>query len=75
MNDAYPEPESRHASGIPEPGGVPPGETPPAEDGLSGSGPQETYNPTTGWAAGPLIALMIVVLLFSVFFLVGYLTR
>jgi len=80
MNDKYPEPEPRQAGGgpvpgTPEPGGVPPEETPPAEDGLSGAGPRETYNPAKGWGAGPLIVLMAVVVLFAVFFIVGYLTR
>jgi hypothetical protein len=56
-------------------GGVPPGETPPGEDSLSGAGPRETYNPVKGWGPGPLIALVVLVLLFAVFFLVGYLTR
>jgi hypothetical protein len=76
MNDKNPEPESQAAPGEPEPGGVPPEETPPGEGGLSGTGPAETYhNPVKGWGAAPLIVLMVVVLLFAVFFIVGYLTR
>lgn len=58
------------------PGGVPPEETPPPEDGLSGTGPRETkHNPTTGWGPLPLVLLTVVVVLFAVFYLVGYLTR
>ncbi|MEU8571465.1 DUF6480 family protein [Streptomyces pathocidini] len=85
MNERIPEPESRPTSpgtperptspGTPEPGGVPPEETPPAEGGLSGAGPRETYNPAKGWGAGPIIAVMAVVVLFAVFFVVGWLTR
>ncbi|MFF6837078.1 DUF6480 family protein [Streptomyces sp. NPDC012438] len=50
-------------------GGTAPGETPPAESGTStGTGP---YRPLRrGWAAGPLLALWIVVTLCALFFLV-----
>ncbi|MFF3749359.1 DUF6480 family protein [Streptomyces sp. NPDC002018] len=48
---------------------VPPGETPPGEGGLSGAGPQETHNPTTGWSKGPLAAILIVSLFVAGFFL------
>lgn len=50
-------------------GGPQPTETPPAEDGIGGIGPRETYNPTKGWAAGPLTAIIIVSLLVAGFFL------
>ncbi len=50
-------------------GGPHPTETPPAEDGVGGIGPQETWNPTTGWAAGPLTAIIVVSLLVAGFFL------
>ncbi|MFF9343923.1 MULTISPECIES: DUF6480 family protein [unclassified Streptomyces] len=50
-------------------GGVQPGETPPAESGTgTGTGP---YRPLRrGWAAGPLLAVGVVVLAFALFFLV-----
>ncbi|MGP3999440.1 DUF6480 family protein [Streptomyces sp. 8N706] len=73
MNEKYPEPGSERP-GV-EPGGVPPGETPPGEGTLSGAGPRETYNPAKGWGKGPIIILMVVVVLFAVFFIVGYFTR
>jgi hypothetical protein len=43
--------------------GVPPTETPPAEDGIGGTGPREVYNPAKGWAAAPLVIIGLVVLL------------
>jgi hypothetical protein len=48
--------------------GARPGETPPAEGGLSGTGPRETYNPVKGWAAAPITLLTVVVILFIGFF-------
>ncbi|QKW04964.1 hypothetical protein HUT18_15380 [Streptomyces sp. NA04227] len=50
------------------PGLVPPGETPQGEDSTAGAGPEETYNPTTGWAKGPLSVMAILVLLMVVGF-------
>ncbi len=47
--------------------GVPPGETPPAEGGLSEAGPRETYNPTKGWSKGPTIVIWLFVALFVTF--------
>ncbi|WP_330241759.1 DUF6480 family protein [Streptomyces sp. NBC_00525] len=69
--DPGPEPRPGDPAGL-EPGRlVPPGETPPAEGGLSGTGPQDTtYNPPKGWAKGPLALLAVVVLLVAAFFLV-----
>ncbi|MEU6083520.1 DUF6480 family protein [Streptomyces sp. NPDC047108] len=75
MTEKRAETEERTVPGVPEPGGVPPQETPPAEGGLSGAGPRETYNPPKGWGAVPLILLMIVVVLFAVFYVVGWVTR
>ncbi|MFC0597696.1 DUF6480 family protein [Streptomyces palmae] len=52
----------------PEPASkVPPGETPPGESSMSGAGPQETYNPTKGWAKGPTTIILVLVVLFAAF--------
>lgn len=53
------------------PGGSPAaGDTPPAEGSTSEAGPRETHNPTKGWAKGPVLALLVVVILVAAFFLV-----
>lgn len=44
---------------------MPPGETPPAEGSTSETGPEETHNPTRGWAAGPLVLILLVVALLA----------
>lgn len=70
MNDQPPgaDPDPDRTPGL-EPGGqVPPGETPPAEGSTPWAGPEETHNPTKGWAKGPLIALGILVTCFLVYF-------
>jgi uncharacterized protein DUF6480 len=46
---------------------VPPGETPPAEGGMSGTGPRQ--DPPRGWAMGPLIAIGILAVVIAGFFL------
>ncbi|MFI1018712.1 DUF6480 family protein [Streptomyces sp. NPDC020965] len=49
-------------------GGVPPGETPPAESSTgSETGPRGDQS--RGWGKGPLIVLSVIVLLFAAFFL------
>ncbi|MFF4962355.1 DUF6480 family protein [Streptomyces sp. NPDC001222] len=63
-----PDPESARAPRV-EPGGVPPGETPPAEGSTSGASPNLAYDRTRGWAKGPLIAIMLLTLLVAGFFL------
>jgi hypothetical protein len=69
MVDANPDPDPARTAGL-EPGGaVPEGETPPAEGSTSGAGPQETYNPVTGWARAPLIIILVLVGLVAAFFL------
>lgn len=69
MDDKNPDPDPDRTPGL-EPGGqVPPGETPPAEGSMSGAGPQETHNPTTGWGKGPMIVLGVLVAVFVLYFL------
>ncbi|MGP4109326.1 DUF6480 family protein [Streptomyces sp. 4N509B] len=47
---------------------VPVGDTPPAEGSLSESGPEETHNPTRGWATAPLLALVVLTAAVAGFF-------
>jgi hypothetical protein len=69
-NPPDPNPDPRISTGLEPGGGVPPGETPPAESSMSGAGPQETHNPTKGWAKGPLTVIIALVVLVAAFFLV-----
>ncbi|MFI1968618.1 hypothetical protein BLA24_10050 [Streptomyces cinnamoneus] len=64
MTTASPEPDTPRTPG--QEGGVPPTETPPGEDSTAGAGPRETYNPTRGWAKGPVIAIGALVVVFAV---------
>ncbi|MEU4204334.1 MULTISPECIES: DUF6480 family protein [Streptomyces] len=71
MNDApkNPDPVPEHTAGLEPGGGVPPGETPPAEGSTPDAGPLETHNPTRGWSKGPVLALAVVVVLVAAFFI------
>ncbi|MBW1601996.1 hypothetical protein JJV70_07690 [Streptomyces sp. JJ66] len=60
--------EPKRSVGRPSGSGVPPGETPPAEGSTLDAGPEETYNPTTGWARGPLIVIALIVVVFVGYF-------
>ncbi|MER5493115.1 DUF6480 family protein [Streptomyces sp. LE64] len=75
MNDANGRNPGEPVPGArPDPrGGVPPGETPPAESGTGpATGPREDTE--RGWAALPLTLILIVALVFAAFFLVYALT-
>ncbi|WEV24758.1 DUF6480 family protein [Streptomyces sp. 71268] len=68
MDDKNPDPDPRTTPGL-EPGGsVPPGETPPAEGSTPDAGPEETHNPTTGWAKAPVFLIGLLVLAAVVYF-------
>ncbi len=49
---------------------MPEGETPPVEGSTPDAGPYESYNPTKGWARGPIIVIALVVLAVLAFFVV-----
>ncbi|GGJ80315.1 hypothetical protein GCM10011583_09810 [Streptomyces camponoticapitis] len=69
MTPSNPDPDPDNTPGLEPGGGVPPGETPPGEGSTSEAGPKN--DPPKGWAAGPLIAIGVVVLMIVVG-LVGY---
>jgi hypothetical protein len=60
-----PDPQPRRTPGLKAGGGVPPGETPPAEGGTSGiSYPQPELR--KGWGPAPLVLIMLVVALVAI---------
>lgn len=71
MSYTNPDPEPERTTGLDPGGGVPPGETPPAESSMPEAGPQELHNPPKGWAKGPLTLILVVVALVAAGFL-GY---
>lgn len=70
MSFVNPDPEPERTTGLEPGGGVPPGETPPAESSLPEAGPRETHNPPKGWAKAPLALILVLVALVAAFFLV-----
>ncbi|MFI6369317.1 DUF6480 family protein [Streptomyces sp. NPDC050546] len=69
MSHISPDPEPERTPGLEPGGGVPPGETPPAESSLPEAGPRETHNPPKGWARTPLTLIIVLVVLIAAFFL------
>lgn len=71
MTYVNPDPDPDRTTGLEAGGGVPPGETPPAESSMPEAGPYElSHNPAKGWAKGPLTAILVVVAFIAAFFLV-----
>ncbi|MEU3663916.1 DUF6480 family protein [Streptomyces sp. NPDC032940] len=69
MSYTNPDPDPERTTGLEPGGGVPPGETPPAESSLPEAGPFEAHNPPKGWAKGPLLAILALVVLMAAGFL------
>lgn len=69
MTPGRADPDPDRTPGLEPGGGVPPGETPPAEGSTPDAGPDETHNPTKGWGRAPMIAIAVVVACFAVYFL------
>ncbi|WP_367325465.1 DUF6480 family protein [Streptomyces sp. HUAS ZL42] len=69
MSYTNPDPEPERTTGLEPGGGVPPGETPPAESSLPETGPRETHNPPKGWAKAPLTIILVLAVLCAAFFL------
>lgn len=61
-----PDPASERTPGPERGRKVPPGETPPAEGGISGISYQEPNERGRGWAAMPLTLIMLVVVLVAI---------
>ncbi|MGW7386961.1 DUF6480 family protein [Streptomyces sp. NPDC054794] len=61
-----PDPEPKRTPGLEPGGGVPPGETPPAETGISGISHPEPPELRKGWGPMPLVLITLVVLLIAI---------
>ncbi|KOG35238.1 DUF6480 family protein [Streptomyces resistomycificus] len=66
MSYTNPDPDPEHTTGLEPGGGVPPGESPPAESSMPEAGPRDT---TKGWAKAPLVLILGLAILIAAFFL------
>ncbi|MER6984922.1 DUF6480 family protein [Streptomyces carpinensis] len=69
MSFANPDPDPERTPGLEPGGGVPPGETPPAEGSMSEAGPRQPYSTSRGWAKAPLTLILLLVLVVAAGFL------
>ncbi|MFI9803463.1 DUF6480 family protein [Streptomyces sp. NPDC052301] len=69
MSHVNPDPEPERTTGLEPGGGVPPGETPPAESSMPEAGPREPHVQRRGWAKAPLTLILVLVVLIAAFFL------
>ncbi|GHF56044.1 DUF6480 family protein [Streptomyces thermodiastaticus] len=69
MKYVNPDPEPDRTPGLEPGGGVPPGETPPAESSMPQAGPREPEATARGWAQAPLIVILVLVLVVAAGFL------
>ncbi|MFF8863861.1 MULTISPECIES: DUF6480 family protein [unclassified Streptomyces] len=70
MSHVNPDPEPERTTGLEPGGGVPPGETPPAESSMPEAGPREPQARSRGWAKAPMTLILVLVALIAAFFLV-----
>ncbi|MFF9088346.1 DUF6480 family protein [Streptomyces sp. NPDC014991] len=70
MSHVNPDPEPERTTGLEPGGGVPPGETPPAESSMPEAGPRQPDARSRGWAKTPLTLILVLVVLVAAFFLV-----
>ncbi|MFE1749220.1 DUF6480 family protein [Streptomyces anandii] len=69
MSYVNPDPDPRSTPGLEPGGGVPPGETPPAESSMPEAGPRQPDSTARGWAKAPLTIILLLVLVMAVGFL------
>jgi len=71
VSSPNPDPEETHITGLEPGGGVPPGETPPAEGSTAGPQGHDEHGPRKGFSRAWLVVIAIVVAL-SLLYFVGY---
>lgn len=69
MSYVNPDPDPERTPGLEPGGGVPPGETPPAESSMPEAGPRQPDSTSRGWAKAPLAVIVVLVLVLAFGFL------
>ncbi|MEU0603530.1 DUF6480 family protein [Streptomyces sp. NPDC006393] len=69
MSYVNPDPDPERTTGLEPGGGVPPGETPPAESSMPEAGPRQPDSTSRGWAKAPLAVIIVLVLVLAFGFL------